>query len=627
MCGITGIFAFSKTGHDRFHFVEDAVKTLHLRGPDGMGIYEGVSAKIGHTRLAIIDTTKAGAQPFRDPTNRYSLVYNGEFYNYREFRKIYEQEGIRFVSNSDTEVLLYLLIKEGKEGLKLINGCFSIAFYDNEKQELLLARDRMGIKPLLYYQDSDCLIFGSEMKAILAYNIKKNIDTASLFNYFRLNYTPGDQTILQEVKRLHPGNYMIVNKLGVNCETFYRIPYNETIDISYEAAMNQLQELLFESVQRRLTADVPLGSFLSGGIDSSVIVALASQMTPHLNTFSIGYRDEPFFDETAYAELVARKFNTNHTVFKLTNDDLLQQIPQVLDYLDEPFADSSAIAVHILSMHTRKTATVALSGDGADELFAGYNKHLAHYKILHPSAKEHLAEYFEWLWKHLPQSRNSKFTNIFRQLNKYCEGIPLSAKDRYFTWASFAPEHHSSRLIKDDFSNKTGAKLQRDECLQYFRGTNEMNEILYTDMHMVLQNDMLTKVDLMSMGNSLEVRVPFLDHTVVDYVCRLPIEYKINSTIKKRILQDTFRNVLPNELYRRPKHGFEVLLLKWMRNELWQMIDSDLLSPKFIAEQNVFNYNYIRGLKNKLHSNNPGEVQFYIWALIVFQKWWKKYYI
>ncbi|HOE03814.1 MAG TPA: asparagine synthase (glutamine-hydrolyzing) [Bacteroidales bacterium] len=627
MCGITGIYAFGSSGFHRFAYVEDAVKTLRLRGPDGSGTYQGDVAKLGHTRLSIIDTTDAGAQPFTDPTGRYSLVYNGEFYNYLGFRNEYEKEGIKFISNCDTEVLLYLLIKEGKEGLKKINGCFSIAFYDNEKQELLLARDRMGINPLLYYQDSECLIFGSEMKAILAYQIRKNIDTSSMFNYFRLNYTPGEQTILQQVRRLRPGNCMIINQTGASIEAFYRIPNGETADISYNEAMVQLQELLYASVKRRLIADVPLGSFLSGGIDSSVIVALASGMTSHLNTFSIGYRDEPFFDETSYAELVARKFNTNHTVFKLSNDDLLHQMPLVLDYLDEPFADSSAIAVHILSMHTRKTATVALSGDGADELFAGYNKHLAHYKTIYPGAREHIAGYFGWLWKQLPQSRNNSLTNKFRQLNKYCEGKELSAKDRYFAWASFASEQHPTGLIKENFLNKTGARMQREECLQYMKGKSEMNEILYTDMHMVLQNDMLTKVDLMSMGNSLEVRVPFLDHTVVDFVFKLPIEYKIDGTMKKRILQDTFRSTLPEELYRRPKHGFEVPLLKWMRNELWQTIDNDLLGPRFIGEQNIFNYPYIQELKSKLKSNNPGDAQLHIWALMVFQKWWKKYYM
>ncbi|HOY39824.1 MAG: asparagine synthase (glutamine-hydrolyzing) [Bacteroidales bacterium] len=627
MCGITGIYAFNKSGTDKFRFVDAAVKTLSKRGPDGYGTYQGNNVRLGHTRLSIIDTSDAGSQPFTDPTGRYTLIYNGEFYNYKEFRHQYEKEGIHFRSTSDTEVLLYLLIKEGKEGLKKLNGCFSIAFYDNDKEELLLARDRMGINPLLYYLDKNVLIFGSEMKSILAYNIEKNIDSSSLYAYFQLNYIPGEKSIFQNVFRLTPGAYLEVSKNSVNKERFYQIPNSGKLDISLNEAESHLISLLDASVQRRLVADVPLGSFLSGGIDSSIIVALASRHTSHLNTFSIGYSDEPFFDETNYAELVAKKFNTNHTVFKLSNDDLLHQLPEVLDYLDEPFADSSAIAVHVLSMHTRKTATVALSGDGADEMFAGYNKHLAHFKLIHPSAKEHLALYFSWLWSNLPQSRNTKYSNLFRQLDKFCQGAKLTAKERYWNWAGITQENQIHFLLKDTFLNKTGGKARKEEMLQYFEGKSEMREILYTDMHMVLQNDMLTKVDLMSMANSLEVRVPFLDHTVVDFAFQLPDAYKINLSHKKIILQEAFRSMLPAELYHRPKHGFEVPLLKWFRNELWSMIDNDLLSERFVTEQNVFKYEAIEKLKDKLTSNNPGDSQAQIWALLVFQNWWKKYYV
>ncbi len=627
MCGITGIYAFNENAKDKFRCVDDAVRKLHLRGPDGSGTLTGNSARLGHTRLSIIDTSNAGAQPFTDLSGRYSLVYNGEFYNYLQFREEYEKEGVIFKSKCDTEVLLHLLIREGAEGLKKVNGCFSIAFYDNKNDELLLARDRMGINPLLYYTDGNMLVFASEMKAILAYEIPKNIDTASLYNYFQLNYIGGNHTIFRNVHRLRPGSYLMVRKNGISHGDYYQIPKNNITDISYDEAKAQLKELLNAAVKRRLISDVPLGSFLSGGVDSSVIAALAVQHTPHLNTFSIGYRDEPYFDETQYAEKVAHRLNTNHTVFKLSNNDLLHQLPKVLDYLDEPFGDSSAIAVHILSMHTRRTATVALSGDGADELFAGYNKHMAHYKTMYPGAREHMAEYFGWLWKQMPQSRNSKHGNLFRQLNKYCEGRRLSAKDRYFRWASIGDDAHCQSLLKNDCMNKTGAKVMKEELLSFFEGQNEMRDILYTDMHMVLQNDMLTKVDLMSMGNSLEVRVPFLDHTVVDFVFGLPEEYKINHQTKKMILQDTFRDMLPPEIYQRPKHGFEVPLISWFRNELWNDIDKDFLSQKFVSEQNMFRYEYIAQLKEKLKGNNPGDSAAKIWAILVFQHWWKKYYM
>ncbi|HEY0768767.1 MAG TPA: asparagine synthase C-terminal domain-containing protein, partial [Sphingobacteriaceae bacterium] len=407
------------------------------------------------------------------------------------------------------------------------------------------------------------------------------------------------------------------------------IPYassGQAAKINYDDAKEKLKSLLEESVKRRLVADVPLGAFLSGGIDSSVVTALASKHKPDLHTFSIGFKDEKFFDETEYAKLVAKHFNTRHTVFSLTNDDLYAHVTDILNYIDEPFADSSAINVFILSKETRKYATVALSGDGADELLAGYNKHAAFYRTLHPGLKENAATALLPLLKLLPQSRNGAISNKIRQLVRFGEGTKLSPPERYWRWASFASEEEASQLLNesvgrnflnDYFTRKS--QLLKDIPVNYC-----MNDILLADVNVVLPNDMLTKVDLMSMAQGLEVRVPFLDVNVVNFIFSLPADFKINSSLRKRILQDAFRDVLPQELFNRPKKGFEVPLLKWFRKEMKSLITDDLLSKKFIEEQNIFNYVEIEKLKKQLFSNNPGDVHARIWGLIVFQWWWRK---
>jgi len=369
---------------------------------------------------------------------------------------------------------------------------------------------------------------------------------------------------------------------------------------------------------------VPIGAFLSGGIDSSVITALASKHTKNLNTFSIGYKDEPLFDETNYAKLVAEKYKTNHTVFELKNDDLYQQLNKVLEYNDEPFADSSGLAVNILSMHTRKKATVALSGDGADEIFSGYNKHMAEFLARENGLKNNIVFAGRPLWKILPKSRNSKIGNLNRQLLRFADGIKKGNTERYWDWAGILKDDEAANFIRK--TNPIQFEADKKTLLNPTLESDDFNGVLFQDVHQVLVSDMLTKVDLNSMNNSLEVRVPFLDHKVVEFAFQIPQEFKIQKGIKKKILQETFKNELPDELFKRPKHGFEVPLLKWFRGDLEQEIKSNYLNREFIEEQKIFNWNYISDLTKKLYSNNPEDSAASIWAFIVFQHWWKKWY-
>jgi asparagine synthase (glutamine-hydrolysing) len=494
------------------------------------------------------------------------------------------------------------------------------------------------VKPLLYYFDGDTFIFGSELKALLLFNINKSIDRLSLFNYFQFNYIPSNNSIFTKVKKLKPAHFIHLTNLNeltkIQEHRYYSIPFNTNeylpnTPTSYDNAKKQLRNLLDDAVQKRLIADVPIGTFLSGGVDSSVISTLAKQHKPDLNTFSIGYKDEPFFDETNYANSVAKKIGSKHHAFSLSNNDLYQNLNEILDYIDEPFADSSAIAVYILSKYTKQHVTVALSGDGADEIFSGYNKHAAEFRVRHPGFNESLIKWGYPLWSVLPKSRNHKLTNINRQLHKFSLGAKLSNKERYWLWAAILDEKNTNQLFASnpineaDFLNRYHKR--KNNLLKNITIDGDINDVFYTDTKMVLVNDMLRKVDSMSMANSLEVRTPFLDYRVVNFAFSLPVEFKINGHIKKKILQDAFKEELPEEIYNRPKHGFEVPLLSWFKNELRPTIENDLLSDKFIEEQGIFEVSTIQRLKKQLFSNNPNDTAATVWALIVFNTWWKKY--
>ena len=632
MCGIVGYF--SKSEADLKAPLDKALTALNKRGPDKQ-VSKILSPHVGfgHARLSIIDTTDHATQPMSDETGRYTIIFNGEIFNFQNLRERFLSD-TKFHSTSDTEVLLNLYIKMGKDCLQHLNGFFAFAIYDAVDGSVFIARDRMGIKPLHVYEDGEKIIFASELKAIFAFSIKKEIDFDSLALYLQLNYIPGTSSILKNISRLNPGWYMTIDRDAKQTKAqFYQVPFDDSklvaeTPASYEAAKSKLVSLLDASVERRLISDVPLGAFLSGGIDSSIIVSLAAKHKSDLNTFSIGFKDEPFFDETYYANIVAKKFKTNHTVFSITTDDMYQHVFDILDYIDEPFADSSAIAVYILSMHTRKHVTVSLSGDGGDELFAGYNKHDAEMRARQNNLVNWAVKTGLPIWQMLPKSRNSKFTNIFRQLERYGIGLNLSPQERYWRWCAFVDENDALRLLKNGSAiDKKNVESRKEKVLKFVNGKNSINDVLMADTQMVLPNDMLTKVDLMSMANSLEVRVPILDYTVVDFAFTIPTKFKIAEGHTKKILKDAFRDVLPDELYTRPKRGFEVPLLNWFRTGLRSLIEDDLLSDSFIREQGIFDVSEINQLKQQLFSNSPGEVHARIWGLIVFQYWYKKYFV
>ncbi len=628
MCGICGIVAFDQVGQLNLNNINKATHLLEKRGPDAEGIITENNIALGHRRLSIIDVSTSSNQPFTDESGRYTIIFNGEIFNHQTLKRKLLQKGYSFFTNSDTEVLLYMYIHYGEKCCEFLNGFFAFSIYDRKTECTFLARDRFGIKPLLYYKDKHQFIWSSALNSLLAFNIPKELDQSSLYMYLQLNYLPQPHSFIRSVRKLDAGHYAVIEPNGkIKITSYYNINAINLIEkssISYDSAKTKLIDLLAESVEQRMMSDVPLGAFLSGGIDSSIITSLAANISnATINTFSIGFKDEPLFDETKYAELVANKYKTNHHTFKLSNDDLLDSFYDYIDNIDEPFADSSALAVNILSKETRKHVTVALSGDGADEIFSGYRKHTAEFIARKGAASHQIIGKLGPILNYLPQSRNSKMGNLFRKAKRFSDGVRLTEAERYWKWASLMNEVDAKNLLIKDISKNT-YNTRKQNLLSSLR-TLDFNEVLLTDVKMVLKSDMLKKVDSMSMNNSLEVRVPFLDHRVVEFAFSLPTSYKINDAMKKRILQDAGKHLLPPEIYNRPKQGFEVPLIKWFKKDLYNLINNDLLSEDFIKTQNLFNYNMVNTLKNNLNSSNPGDSPSIIFTLLIFNKWWKKH--
>jgi asparagine synthase (glutamine-hydrolysing) len=625
MCGIAGWLATPKGHEPSAHArMDEALQRLSQRGPDHQAYIESGPLLLGHARLSILDLSTAAHQPMRDPTGRYFLAFNGEIFNFQTLRSELESAGLVFHTGADTEVLLHLLIREGAQCLNRLNGFFAFSFYDAEVQKLTLARDRYGIKPLVYYRGNDGLRFASEIKALLALGMPAELDQTSLLAFLSLNYLPPDKSMLKGVEKLPPGYYLEATSTNSEVRPWYQWPrargeYHPERVPSFPEAQKQLADLLEDSVRLRLIADVPVGVFLSGGIDSSVIATLAARHTNHLHTFSISFQD-PLYDETQYAMAVAKRIKSEHTVFRVTYDDLSAAIEPVLSYLDEPFADASALNFYVLSHQTRQRVTVALSGDGADELFGGYSKHQGEFIARNPGLKGLALKAASPILGLLPSHRNSPFARKVWQARKLLAGWQASPDERFLRWCMATPVEEAKLLLKNDTEQaglaRFAAGIKADP--------NDYNRVLEADLQLVLTGDMLVKVDLMSMANSLEVRVPFLDYRLVEFASGLPASYKVNAQMRKRILQDAFRPILPAELYNRPKQGFEVPLAGWLAGPLRPMVERELLDRDRIEAQGLFRFEAIEKLYKAVLEGRNGKEDWTLWALLVFQRWYHR---
>ncbi|MBK9421610.1 MAG: asparagine synthase (glutamine-hydrolyzing) [Flavobacteriales bacterium] len=622
MCGIAGTFQIDLAQPATGDRIEAALTCMAHRGPDDSGTYAKGRAVLGQRRLSIIDTSAAGHQPFEDNGGRYTIAFNGEVFNFQELRARLESEGHNFRSQTDTEVVLRLFTLKGPAFLHDLNGFFALAIHDAENDSLFLARDRFGVKPLLWSRTDGRLLFASELRALIALGARTELDPVSLEHYLTFFYVPAPHTALSGCQKLLPGHSITADHSGYKVEKWYDLPAAAERTPSVPDNKKRLFELLDDAVASRLVADVPVGAFLSGGVDSSIVSALAALHHKGLHTFSIGFADDPFFDETRYAEEVARHIGSEHSTFKLTREELAANYTRLLDATDEPFADSSALPSFILCERTRKQVSVAVSGDGADEVFGGYQKHQAELRWRSPGAAEKAVRALAPLWRVLPRSRNGTLENRFRQLDRFAKLAATSAQERFLELAAFTEPATAHRLLLHPGS--TDEMRRREADLTAALGKAQgMNAVLLADVAFTLPNDMLHKVDLTSMAHALEVRTPFLDLRVVEFAFSLPAEAKMQRGSGKHILRETFGHLLPPTVMTRSKKGFEVPLRDLLRGPLSSVITA--LVNKETTEAAGISWPAANALVGQLRSVDPGSSQATLHALLVYLSWWKRH--
>ena len=614
MCSIVGLKNFygipKKSDQTR---VELGLEKLIHRGPDNSKAVIFGKMVLGHNRLSIIDLQERSNQPFFDISGRYAIVFNGEIYNYPELKNDLLKQGVLFSTSSDTEVLLYHLIHHGEKGIDGLEGCFAFAFYDMQEDELLLVRDHFGIKPLLFSIQEDEVLFASELTAFKSMLSSWEINSNALNAYFQYTYIPAPDTILVGVHKLLPGHYLKVKGKSIDIIKYYSVRDAKKIELSYEEAVKEVKSKVESAVIKRLNADVPIGTFLSGGVDSSIVSQITADFTTSVNTFSIGFIGNDFLDESEYAKRVAEHIGSSHFPIQLEKESVIASFQDVLDSFDEPFADSSAVAMYFLSRSAKEKVTVCLSGDGADELFGGYNKHKAYQRSKRPGV---LLKVVSKIAGQLPGgSRSGKMTNRIRQIKKF--GLLLQEKwpNSYWMLASFISKQRRDSLLLD--SSPYHSSIDP--------GRNELSDFLKTDQEFVLPNDMLKKVDLMSMRHALEVRAPFLDRELVDFVNGLPDDFKLKGNNGKRILRDAFRDKLPSEVFSRSKKGFEVPLYDWINSAWDTVVNKKWFEQIFIEEQALFSYNGVKQLEVGFKKEDEEEATVTMWAFIVFQNWYERW--
>jgi asparagine synthase (glutamine-hydrolysing) len=618
MCGIAGYHAFPHASGP-VPDLNGALCAIAHRGRDDEGTFAEGSTVLGHRRLSIIDTTAAGHQPFTDDEGRYTIAFNGEVFNFNELRAQLEAKGHRFRSRTDTEVALRLFREKGAAFLEELNGFFALAIHDKENDELFLARDRFGVKPLHWCEHDGRLLFASEQRALLAMGLPFEVDPVSLRMYFTHYYVPAPFSMLKHARKLEPGHAITVNAKGANLFRWYDAEAAAAATDATAEPAQRLRELLDDAVRLRLISDVPIGSFLSGGLDSSIIAALAKRHKTDLRTFTIGFADR-YYDETPFAEAMARHIGTHHETFLLSSEDLASSYEPLLAALDEPFADQSALPSYVLNQRTRAQVTVALSGDGADELFGGYRKHQAELRASHPGITERLALAGAPLWKRLPKSRNSAITDRIRQLDRFARTAKLSPADRYLLLASWDDQLDARQLVMEAH-DEHAYRLRRAAITEPFTRYPAMEAMLWADLRTVLADDMLHKVDVTSMAHALEVRTPFLDRRVVELAFSLPASRRFRKGAGKALLREAFADLLPSSVLNRPKRGFEVPLTPMLKGPMRHLVDQ-LRDSEALRMAGLHPAEAERIIARFI-SPDPGSSQATVHALIVFMAWWK----
>lgn len=612
MCGIAGIFHF-----DPQHPVDEAMlRTMNAaiahRGPDEDGFYLNGPVGLANRRLSIIGLAD-GRQPIANEDETVWTVFNGEIYNYPELRRDLEARGHRFRTGTDTEVLVHLYEDHGPGFVEHLNGMFAIALWDDRARRLLIYRDRLGEKPLYYTTVQGRLVFASEIKAILCDPaVERAVSPEALYDYLSFQYNPRRQTIFRGIKRLKPGSMLEVSARGVEERTYWDIPTAPAAPRAEGEYLEELGHLLRDSVRRRLLSEVPLGAFLSGGIDSSVVVALMSQILDRpVQTFSVGFTVAGGYDESPHAERVARHFQADHHALVVESMDVERLLPQTVYSLDEPIADFAAIPTYLVSQFARRSVTVVLTGEGADELFAGYD----HYRF--PSMLGRYEQVPEFVRRLLSRAGRAAPPRVAKAL----AAGALDALGGFRLLKSvFRPTDLDRLLTGDVLGQLNGAAAQPDFARLFERGRDldVLNRYLLADLGTWLPEDLLMKVDKMSMSVSLEARVPYLDHRIVELAATMPSELKWRGG-GKYILKRLAADLIPREIIDRPKHGFRLPLDRWFRAELRPMAEELLLGARARA-RGLFEPAEIEQLWRRYLAGDDGRFM-RVWTLVNFEIW------
>lgn len=626
MCGIAGFTRFHAPVGDESTLLQMGNAIAH-RGPDAHGEYLENNIGLCHRRLSIIDLSTAGNQPMWSNDGNLIMVFNGEIYNFLELRGELEKRGYQFRTRTDSEVILALYGFEGETCLNYLNGMFALAIWDRTRQELFLARDRLGKKPLYYFHDQQRFIFASEIKAILEVPaVPREVREDAVYDFFTYQYIPESKSIFKNFHKLEAGHFMKVNRNGINVRKYWDISFQPMKVKNADDAAEGLLELVESSTKLRMVSDVPLGAFLSGGVDSSGIVALMSKNSEQpVTTCSIGF-DSKKYDEIQYANQVANQYHTRHHQLTV-KERLVDRVEDIVRYFDEPFADQSLVPTYFVSQMARQKVTVALAGDGGDENFAGYEK----YRV--DQIENKVRDAVPAFMRHTMDSCLTGMFNrtnqrLFNRAGTLISAIATTPDEGFFRTNAFMTDALWNRLAGDELKKRLDtyhpSVITRD-CYHAADAEDHLSRILYTDLKTYLVGDILVKVDRMSMANSLEVRAPLLDYRVVEYAASIPANLKIHRGDKKHVLKKAFSQLLPDDILYRRKMGFSVPLANWIRDELRSTCESRLFDLNS-GLANFFDMTEIKNIWNA-HQSGAKDYSTAIWSLLMFELWWQNYMV
>lgn len=627
MCGLAGFLRTPRTPEREAHqrWVSAMGQAIMHRGPDAGATWLDEHIAMAHRRLSILDLSDAGTQPMVSASGRYVIAFNGEIYNFQTLKNELGEQGCRFRTRTDTEVLLILYERFGPACLDRLNGMFAIAIWDTETQQLFLARDRLGKKPLYYYESDGQFAFASELKALFpAPFIEANIRYDAVKDFFAYQYVPDPKTIYQNIHKLPPGCWLITDGNGSRVTQYWDVSFATPSQRSGEELAEGLHNLIDDAVRLRMVSDVPLGAFLSGGVDSSAVVGLmAGHADQPVTTCSIGF-DSKRFDEVVWAKKVADQFGTDHYEFTV-KENVAGSLEQISRYFDEPFADPSFVPTYFVSQLARQKVTVALAGDGGDENFAGYGKYAV------DQTENRLRRLFptgvrKSVFPHLAVMAGQLNSGPFRKARSLLDTLALDPERAFFITNCFFRPALWDRLAIGQLRRETLDYDPAEITVNHYRNADSddhLSRILYTDIKTYLPGDILVKVDRMSMANSLETRAPLLDYRVVEYAAGIPSELKLHGSDKKHILKKAFSDMLPHDVLYRKKMGFSVPLAHWLGHELKSTCDAVFRSDSGGLSE-CFDMNVVRDLWSR-HLSGDFQYTQELWSMLAFELWWQSY--